>query len=129
MGESGGGGGGDSVISLRCRRTNPTIWSHETDEDYPANCQYFSIEVPEGTSLLEIEISDMGTDLDLYVQYENTSFDESYDEDAEGFWFSNEGDVVDDGVSISSPQAGTYYIEVYSVGGEGTDYTLTTTVR
>lgn len=100
----------------------------ENYEEYPGGCQYYSLPVSAGYSQLDIQMTGMSTDLDLYVQYEDPNFSSEAESDSDS-WYSRESDSADEQVSISSPQAGTYYIEICSFEGEASPYTLSTTLQ
>lgn len=100
-----------------------------TTEDYPANCAYYCVWVPSGTSTLDIGISNFDVDLDLYMGFGELSSVRGADpEDA--VWFSNEFGTDDESVSIASPSPdGAYYIEVCSYEGEASTFNLLATTQ
>jgi hypothetical protein len=107
-----------------------SLQMHSTTAGYPANCLYYCVEIPGGSDL-DISISGFNIDLDLYVgfgsiasvQGEEPVWGESYD------WLSNEFGTVDEHVSVPSPRAGVYYIEVCSYEGEASSFRLEASTR
>ena len=85
----------------------PTIADGESQE--------YEVEVPEGASRLDVSIgstSDLGADLDLYVELDGVQVGSSADGDSE------------ESVSLESPEAGTYTVVVdgYSVPAGTTEF-------
>lgn len=103
-----------------------------TDQGYPDNCNYYCLQIPDGTGNLSISLTDFDVDLDLYVGY--GEFDSVFGEEiAEGEtfeWKSNEFGTADEFVSISNPATpGPYYIEVCSFESLASDYSVSTSAQ
>ena len=94
---------------------------------YPTNCQRWCARVPEGGSTLGIDLTGFVVNLDLYVAntFEGiTGNDVVYGESYT--WMSRLGGTSNEGVAIGDPAGGTYYIEVCSLDGYPSPYTLST---
>ena len=80
---------------------------------------------------MTVEIRDFDVDLDIYVawnDYEGITgsapvYGESYT------WKSNAYGSADESITVDSPEAGPYYIEVCSYTGEASPYELETSWR
>lgn len=121
-----GGSSPDQCATLTANQSY-TAQMHTSSGSYPENCEYYCVTVPEGSSQADITLSGLSVDLDMFVQANNPVF--TSDPDAAGTWTSNEFGTVDEQVSISSPDAGTYYIEICSYEGTGGPYNLNASVR
>lgn len=93
---------------------------------YPENCLFYCLRVPAGSSRLTVQISGFDVDLDLYVG--QGGIDSVMGEDAAD-WVSNDFGDEDEEIQVSSPEAGTYYIQVCSYEGEASDFQLETDLR
>lgn len=89
--------------------------------DYPDNCEFYCLWVPENGDQLQISISNFDVDLDLYV---DTNISLMAFEDF-GEWISNEFGDGDEFVQISNP-GGRYYIQVCSPNVLASPFTLYT---
>ena len=115
----------DSPATPIATNTMHSLQMHSTTQGYPANCLYYCFQIPGGNNL-DIEMSNFNTDLDIYVGFDSIEavdgvvpeWGQSYD------WMSNAFGTTDEEVSIPSPQAGVYYIEVCSYEGESTPFSL-----
>ena len=100
-----------------------------TDQEYPANCTYYCLWIPGGSSELDISLSDFDVDLDLFVGYGDITSVRGADPDATP-WLSNEFGTDDEFISIPSPAADSaYYIEVCSYEGLASNFTLQATTN
>jgi hypothetical protein len=95
----------------------------ETADDYPANCTYYCTEVQSGASSLKIDISNFSADLDLFVGMDAITSVMGADPE-DNPWKSNDTDTSSESVTVSSPDAGIYYIEVCSYDGSASDFDL-----
>jgi hypothetical protein len=102
-----------------------------TNEPYPANCTYYCLSIPGGTSTLVVDLTGMEADLDLFVGYGGVEAvtgrvpeqGVSYD------WMSNEFGTVDENVTVSGPPTELpYYIEVCSYESLESDFQLEATI-
>ncbi|WP_305080690.1 S8 family peptidase [Microbulbifer sediminum] len=90
--ESGGGGG-------------PTGWTESNLSGATGSWQHFTLQVNDGMALLDVNMSGGSGDADLYVRFGSQPTTSSYD--CRPYrWGNNET------CSISSPQAGTWYISL-----------------
>ncbi len=104
---------------------------HTATGDYPANCLYYCLPVPDGQTSLAIDLRDFDVDLDLYVGYGSIETVQGAElvEGETFYWKSNEGGTDDELVNISSPDGGLYYIEVCSYDGTASPFELSTSLR
>ncbi|HUG75464.1 MAG TPA: PPC domain-containing protein [Acidimicrobiia bacterium] len=94
-----------------------------TSDPYPANTRYFFVEVPEGASTLVFTLTDLETDLDLYVGY--GSIDSVQGLDAGSWeWAGQEFGTAPEYIEIANPEGGVYYIEVFDYDQAGSTFTL-----
>jgi hypothetical protein len=95
-----------------------------TTQPYPANADYFCVNVGPGVQRLTLELSGMTVDLDLYVghgsidsvQGINLEQGETYE------WKSNAFGTETERVVIDQPQPGVYYAEIISYNSEQSAY-------
>lgn len=95
-------------------------------ESYPENARYYCFNIPAGAQNVTVELSGMSVDLDLYVgsgsinsvQGVNLEQGETYQ------WKSNAFGTDNETVTISAPEAGTYYAEIVSFQGQASPYTF-----
>ena len=80
-----------------------------------ATFKIYCIYVPSGTSSLSVTLSNMQADLDLYMGYGSYSSVEGDNYD----WASDKSGTAVESITISSPQAGNYYIQVQAYGPDG----------
>ena len=101
-----------------------------TTDPYPANCNYYCTEVPSGKSSLDIALRNLTEDLDLYVGFGSIAVLQGSDlTQGENYtWKSNEFGTADENVTVDSPEAGTYYIEICSYEGKASDYQIEVSV-
>lgn len=98
------------------------------DGTFPGNCSHFCLAVPEGSSQMEIGISNFATDLDLYVA--SASLDKLMDESTDASEFTSNVTGLDpENVIISNPASGAWYVQVCSYEGVDSDYTLATGLK
>ena len=93
----------------------PGTVNDQMSSGYQPN-KVYCIYVPAGTSTLTVTLSDLVVDFDLYIGYGSYSSIEGDNYD----WSSDNLGTATDSITISSPQAGNYYIQVTSyeqVGG------------
>jgi hypothetical protein len=94
-----------------------------TTEDYPANCTYYCTEVQSGASSLKVDIANFSADLDMFVGKDAISSVMGADPE-DNPWKSNDTDTSSESVTVSSPEAGVYYIEICSYDGSASDFDL-----
>lgn len=126
---------GQGECDARATRIEPNALSRRemrsTSSPYPANCLYYCLWVPEGGETLDIAISDLAADLDLFVGFGEFSSVVGVEptQSVSYTWKSNGYGTQDEAVRIPAPQTGMYYIEVCSYEGEATPFNLSTRLR
>lgn len=97
-----------------------------TTRPYPATATYYCVVVPAGTRRVTMTLGGMTTDLDLYVGHGSIRTVQGVDLSAgQNYqWKSNDFGTGDERVVIERPQAGTYYIEIASYEGAGSNFTF-----
>lgn len=94
---------------------------------YPANARYYCFEAPAGSGAINISVSGMTSDLDLFVGSNGIASVQGVQlEQGQTYeWMSNLQGTATDSVQINAPRAGIYYVEIVSFTGAASPYTLT----
>lgn len=95
-------------------------------QSYPENARYYCFQVAQGAGSVTVTLSGLQADLDLFigsngiasVQGQALEQGQTYE------WMSRNEGTADDSVTINSPAAGVYYVEIVSYQGEASNYTL-----
>ncbi len=98
------------------------------DGSFPGNCAHFCLAVPEGSTELQIGISNFAADLDLYVA--SQSLEKLMDQSTDASEYTSNVTGMDpENLAISNPAGGIWYAQVCSYDGKSGDFTITTSVK